>query len=105
MKLTLPIYGNATCGYDVAVSIQLLCKSEMFVVKCTDHNQVFGDNGVFSTYGLIEFDTKDIKMQSSDVLSGESPCIDYKNIKFTPKTGEQMREWFFENYKRLNEGQ
>lgn len=98
MKLTLPIFGYCWCGSDVAVSIQLLGEKDKLVIRCTQISEVWGDNGVYSGFGLIEFDTNDIKMQCTKIIDKEVPCIDYKDIKFTPKTERQMRDWFYEHY-------
>lgn len=104
MKLTLPIYGRFCCGNDVAVVIQIMGESDMLVIKCTEYDEVWGKHGVYSTFGLIEFDTNDLKMESSNVFSQKSPCLYYKDIKFMSKTDEELRDWFYQHYKCFVKG-
>lgn len=99
MKLTLPVYGRFCCGDDVAMLIQLIGENDWIVIKCKEHEQVWGENGVYSTFGLIEFDTNDLVIESSNVFSRPNPCVKYDNIKFTIKTKEEMKDWFYEHYK------
>lgn len=105
MKLTLPVYGRFCCGNDVAMSIQLLGDDEsngFVVVKCDEREQVWGDNGIYSTFGLMEFDTNDLFVSKSNVLQNSAPCIEYDKIKFSRKTAEEMRDWFYKHYEAFD---
>lgn len=91
MKLTLPVYGQLYCGDDASMAVQLYGDCDTIVVRCADREQAWE---VYSTFGLIEFDTNDLYKDKSYVLGNDSNCIKYDNIKFTKMTDKELKQWF-----------
>lgn len=99
MKITLPIFGTTTCNYDVRCLVQLYGEQGTLVVKCNNRYEVWGDpkdnnGGIYSSFGLLEFDTENLFKDKSYTSNLIADCIKYEKVKFTPMSGKEMGAWF-----------